>query len=165
MSLTAIIVLGLLSGLTFTLAWGAFEDLTNRVIPHAVVFVTAGLWLIYIATGHGDWMGGLIAATAFLVVGFGLFYFNLMGGGDVKLMSAVGLWTGLSYALPFVFYMTVAGGVVAAGVLVTHRFRLRAAGMKSGDGDEQTVPTVPYGLAIAFGGILAVWQAALTEVT
>ena len=140
------------------LAWGALEDLRRRIIPHAVVFAAAGLWLVYIVLGHGSLQGGLIAGAVLLGLGFLLFQFNLMGGGDVKLMAAIGLWTGLSHLVHFVFYTTIAGGFVALAVLVAHRMRPQVA-----DGEEQAVPTVPYGLAIAFGGTVAVWQAALME--
>lgn len=176
MPLETIILIGLLSGLTFTLAWAAWEDIRNRIIPHFAVFTVAGLGIVYLISGYGSWQSGLIAASILLVIGFVLFQFNLMGGGDVKLMAAMGLWTGLTHAVPFVFYTTIAGGVVALAVLIVHRTGPRMAtepkmtNAPSGsparrkDPDHQTSPTVPYGVAIAVGGTIAVWQAALMEV-
>ena len=158
MTLSGIILLTLLVALTALLAWGAFEDVKQRLIPHNVVFAIAGLWLVFAFLGYGDWQSGLISAGLFLIAGFALFQLNLMGGGDAKLMTAVALWTGMDQALEFAFYTAVAGGFVALAVLVTHKLRPQVA-----QGEEEVAPTVPYGLAIAFGGAWAVWQSALTE--
>ncbi len=56
------------------------------------------------------------------------------GMGDVKLMAAAGAVVGTGHILPFLFAMTLAGGVIALGYLVAHR------GARA---------TMPYGPAIA----------------
>ena len=79
-------------------------------------------------------------------------------GGDAKLIAAMGLWTGLNQIVPFILYTAMAGGVVTLAVLVIHRLKVR-----NSDNVVHSAATVPYGVAIALGGAIAAWQAALTE--
>jgi len=143
----------LLGGLFITLAWCIFEDVRRRVIPHLATGLVVGLYVVYAAAGYADPLSGLAAGGIYLVVGFVLFQFNLLGGGDAKLIAAVALWAGLDRALPLAFYTTMAGGVVALGVLIAQR--VQAAGSS-----EKVTMTVPYGIAIAAGGSLVALQAA-----
>lgn len=152
---TAIVPLAALFGL---LAWCAVEDIRTRTIPHAAIAAIVLVYVVYALAGHADWVSGLIAAGILLVAGFALFYFHIMGGGDAKLIAAMGLWTGLSHIVPFILHTAIAGGAVTLVVLVIHRFKVRNSGSVV-----HSAPTVPYGVAIALGGALAAWQASLTE--
>lgn len=152
---TAIMPLAALFGL---LAWCAVEDIRTRTIPHAAVAAIVLIYAFYALSGHADWIGGLISAGILLAVGFLLFYFNLMGGGDSKLIAALGLWVGLGHLAAFVLYTAIAGGLVSVCVLLIHRHKARNSGNVVG-----SAPTVPYGVAIALGGSIAAWQAFLTE--
>jgi prepilin peptidase CpaA len=148
----------LLSTLVALLGWCSFEDVRSRTIPHAAILSIVALYAIYAAAGYGDWRTGLAGAGILLLIGFILFHLNVMGGGDSKLIAALGLWTGLGAMGSFVFYTALAGGVVALLVLLRQRQRVRADAALA-----EARPTVPYGVAIAFGGTVAVWQSALTK--
>lgn len=152
---TAIMPLAALGGL---LAWCAVEDIRTRTIPHAAIAAVVLVYAVHAPAGHADWVSGLIGAGILLVAGFVLFYFHIMGGGDAKLIAAMGLWTGLSHIVPFILYTAITGGVVTLAVLVIHRLRVR-----NSDTVVHAAPTVPYGVAIALGGAVAAWQASLTE--
>lgn len=152
---TAIVPLAALFGL---LTWCAVEDIRTRTIPHAAIAAIVLVYAVYALAGHADWSSGLIAAGILLVGGFILFYFHIMGGGDAKLIAAMGLWTGLGHIVPFIVYTAIAGGAVTLAVLVIHRIKVR-----NSDSVVHSAPTVPYGVAIALGGALAAWQAYLTE--
>ncbi|MFN3231541.1 MAG: prepilin peptidase [Alphaproteobacteria bacterium] len=130
-----------------TLIWCTVEDVRRRVIPHSATAAVVGLYIVYAAAGYSDPLSGIAAGALYLLIGFVLFQLNLLGGGDAKLIAAVALWAGLDGALPLAFYVTMAGGVVALGVLITHRIRVHADGSA-----KNTVATVPYGMAIAVGG-------------
>jgi prepilin peptidase CpaA len=147
-----------LAGLLGLLTWCAIEDVRSRTIPHAAIAAIIVLFVPYALAGHGHWLQGLISAVILLLAGFALFYFRVMGGGDAKLIAALGLWVGLTHLVSFLLYTAMAGGVVTLGVVIIHRIRERNSGIV-----ERTIPTVPYGVAIAFGGIIAAWQACLTE--
>ena len=80
------------------------------------------------------------------------FYAGLMGGGDVKLAAALALWFSPAATLKFLVLMSLAGGVLTLAVLALHRLR-----KKSGQ------PEIPYGVAIAFGGLAILTQRFLNQ--
>ena len=93
--------------------------------------------------------------VAALVVGFGLFALNLLGGGDAKLMAAGAMWMGYDLALPYVAYITIFGGVLSLIILGYRRFvPVHAMSLPgwavrlhtNGGG-------IPYGIAIAAAGL------------
>jgi prepilin peptidase CpaA len=75
------------------------------------------------------------------------FYAGLMGGGDVKLAAAIALWFPPGLTIKFLVLMSVAGGVLTLGLLVWHRAKRR-----------EGRPEIPYGVAIAFGGLAILAQ-------
>jgi prepilin peptidase CpaA len=152
---TTILPLAALFGL---LAWCAAEDIRSRTIPHAAIAAIILVYGLYALVGTPNWVHGLISAGILLLVGFALFYFHIMGGGDSKLIAAMGLWVGLSHLVAFILYTAIAGGFVTIAVLVIHHIKVRRS-----DTITLPAPTVPYGVAIALGGSIAAWQASLTE--
>jgi prepilin peptidase CpaA len=83
-----------------------------------------------------------------LLVGTTAFSAGWLGGGDVKLFAAAGLWFDLRTATWFVALTFFAGGVVALGYLASRPFRRRSQSMKN--------TRVPYGIAIALGALAMV---------
>jgi prepilin peptidase CpaA len=108
-----------------------------------------------------------IVALVVLLAMFIAFSLGWIGGGDAKLTSAVTLWVGAQHTLDFLAYTAVFGGVLSFIIL---QFRsivlpyqllrmswiIRLHGSNTG---------VPYGVAIALGGIISfqdtVWTAAV----
>jgi len=105
---------------------GSVIDVRGRRIPNLVTgpAIIAGLMLHAIC---GGWRGLGDSALAGVIAGGIFLIFYLAGGigaGDVKLMTAVGCFAGLS-ALPLVVISTVlAGGVIALAIGIYKR-RLR----------------------------------------
>jgi prepilin peptidase CpaA len=89
-----------------------------------------------------------------LIIGTPFFATGKMGGGDVKLLAAAGLWFDLRGALVMLLWVLIAGGLLAILVLVIRLFgwsesaRDRVHLLKKGGG-------IPYGVAIAAGTMLA----------
>jgi prepilin peptidase CpaA len=75
-----------------------------------------------------------------------------MGGGDVKLAAALALWFSPSGTLRFLVVMSLAGGVLTLVLVAWHRARNR-----------QGRPEIPYGVAIAFGGLVILAQRFLNQ--
>ena len=71
----------------------------------------------------------------------------MMGGGDVKLAAALALWFPPAATIKFLVLMSLAGGVLTLVVLVWHRAKRR-----------EGRPEIPYGVAIAFGGLAILAQ-------
>jgi prepilin peptidase CpaA len=92
-----------------------------------------------------------IAAAVFVLLA-GAFYAGMMGGGDVKLAAALALWFSPLSALRFLVYMSIAGGVLTLVVMIIHRIKKK-----------QGRPEVPYGVAIAIGGLAILAQRFLNQ--
>ena len=82
----------------------------------------------------------------------GAFFAGMMGGGDVKLAAALALWFPPLATIKFLVLMSLAGGVLTMAVLAFHRLRKR-----------EGRPEIPYGVAIAFGGIAILTQRFLNQ--
>ena len=107
-------------GITVLLLVGAAIDLRTHRIPNALTYGGAVVGLIV-----NVWLGretGLIASTTGWLAGVLLlaipFVLRGIGGGDVKLLAAVGAWGGPLYALHALFFGALAGAVVAIGFLI-----------------------------------------------
>ena len=94
----------------------------------------------------------LAAAAVVFVVLAGAFYFGMMGGGDVKLAAALALWFSPPEILKFLVVMSIAGGVLTIVILIAHRLR-----------SKEGRPQIPYGVAIAFGGLVILTQRFLNQ--
>jgi prepilin peptidase CpaA len=133
-------------------AAAAVTDSRSRRIPNPLSAALALLGLARIAfalaTGGGAAALGLdlLAALAVFVPAALAFRFGLLGGGDVKLMAAGALWLGPAALGPYLLTTVLAGGALAVLFLLWRVARPRRADGKG--------PSLPYGVAIAAGGIL-----------
>lgn len=137
---------GLLAALAIALLYAAATDIRRRQIDNwltASIACTAPLF--WWASGLDPWPGMAIqlgvAVTVFAILS-GLFALRMMGGGDVKLLTALALWIVPADFLRLIVVMAIVGGVltvIVGGWHVIRRQRDRIA--------------VPYGVAIAFGGL------------
>lgn len=150
-------------------------DLTTRRIPNAMTFGGALAAVAYHAWAEGA--DGLVFAAAGWTVGVGFFLFPFLlgglGGGDVKLVAALGAWLGPSEALWLALYSCVAGGVLAVAValasgylrtalanvslLLTHWrisgfIRLQEVSLEGSTG-----PRLAYAVPIFVGTVVTLW--------
>jgi prepilin peptidase CpaA len=138
---------------------GAVDVMTRR-IPNSLVVGTAALFLpAALVTGMPIWIMSLHVATAavLLALGFGLFSFGVVGGGDAKMMAAAGLWLGFPCSILFITFSALAGGLLAAAMGLWFLVTMEG-GMHSAWFDKAVAPlkpSVPYGFALAAGAILA----------
>ena len=97
----------------------------------------------------------IAAGAALFLLGYGLFSFRLVGGGDAKLMAAAAIWFGWAGLYQFFMATAMAGGVLALSLLAWSYIRIHAEarnlpllkrfGMAR--------PPIPYGFAFAIGAI------------
>jgi len=116
-----------------------------------VAALAAGLPLTTIGLHFGI---GLVA----LVAGMAMFALRWLGGGDAKLFAAVALWMGWPAVATFLALAAVAGGALAAVLLLLRSAAFRPLALlgprwvvrlaEPGEG-------VPYGVAIAIGALAA----------
>lgn len=152
----------------------AFLDLRSRRIPNWLT-ATGAIVGLSINGYQGGWNGlktGLLGMLLALLVYGLLFAIRAMGGGDVKLMAAVGAFTGPEAWL-YIFAITaVVAGAVAVVTLLTRGGLLRAlsnVGAILGslarfraphhdhpdlDVAHPTARTMPHGASIAVGVLI-----------
>lgn len=139
----------LLIGLMAALALAAFTDIRRRQIDN---WLTGGIAL---AAPLFWWSDGLslwpdvaiqfgLALTAFVILA-GMFALRMMGGGDVKLLTALALWIEPEWFGRLVVIMALAGGVLTLVLAAWHVTRRRKDKL-----------AIPYGVAIAFAGLWVV---------
>lgn len=149
------VIAALLSGILFCVA---VSDVMDRRIPNAAVAAVIGLFALWtLADGGASLVPGLAAAAIGFGVGFALYAMRVMGAGDVKLFAAVALFTGLAYLHIFALATVLAGGALAVVSLAARPRRALAIFMLRGKADDGR--GVPYGVAIAVGGLICVWGA------
>lgn len=146
-----------IDALFYALLFGAgVSDLLRFRIPNAIVLAIAVLFLAaaMAAPGKVDWLGHLGAGVAVLVCAAFMFHFNLMGGGDAKMLAAVAFWTGFTALLPFLVVVSVIGGVLALVLLV---LRFVCKRLPAVDWPRLLLPgnPMPYGVAIGGGAAVA----------
>ena len=96
--------------------------------------------------------------AAALVLGFVMYSFRWIGGGDAKLFAVAALWLGWPAVTTYALTTTIAGGVLAVSLLALRSPYLRPwvvtapawLGRLAEPGE-----AVPYGLAIAVGALAA----------
>lgn len=140
---------GLLIALVGLLVIAAVGDVRRYLIPNRLCGVVAALALPYwiavcMQTGAPLLPAlGLQLGVALLVfAGFALlFALGAMGGGDVKLIAALALWVPAHRIPELLFFVALAGGVLALVLILARRVR------------GSTSRAVPYGVAIAAGGL------------
>ena len=135
-------------------------DAETRIIPNSLVLgLVVGFAALAPLAGFGPAAMALHFGVALLALaaGFGLFAAGWLGGGDGKLIAATALWLGPAATIDFVLVAALAGGALAMGLLA---FRMQpmppvlvtrewAMALHAPDGP------VPYGIALAAGGLAA----------
>ncbi len=152
MSVYAICMLCLLSVLLVT---AAITDIRSRIISNrlnAAIALLAVPWWFALGYGGYDILFQICLSAALLVVFAIFFALRMMGGGDVKLLAALGLWLPLTKMLILLEWMAIGGGVLTLGMVIAHR--VRKAPEK---------PEIPYGVAIVGAGLLVLANDILTK--
>ena len=134
----------------------AIEDAARLRISNLIcVLILAGAFLAMAVTGPvGALWQNVVVFGALLAAGTALFASGKLGGGDVKLLAAAGLWFDIRSGIVMLTSVLLAGGVLALLILALRMFdwsegtvaRVRLLRPKSG---------IPYGVAIAGGVLIA----------
>jgi prepilin peptidase CpaA len=141
--------LALLAALVLLLVSAGIQDARTREIANwknAAILALAPLWW---------WSNGLsllpdvaiqlaIGGVVFALF-CGAFYFNWMGGGDVKMIGALALWLPFQALAWMLIIMSLLGGALTVLLVVERLVRRK-------DGNIE----VPYGVAIALAGLIAI---------
>jgi prepilin peptidase CpaA len=140
------IVYGLVGALAIALLIAAFTDIRRRQIDNWLnAAIALGAPLFWWATGLSVWPGMVmqlgLAVVTFAILA-GLFAIRAMGGGDVKLLTALALWLPVMAFVRLLLVMAIAGGVLTVALGMWHIMRRHPGRLK-----------IPYGVAIAAAGL------------
>ena len=153
--------------LPFILAFACYGEIRERRIPN---WLTLGGIVLGIGAGliEGD-LEGLKDSALGLAIAGGMFLpfclLGVVGGGDMKLMAAVGAIVGWPMVLRVLCNTCIAGGVISVAIMAWHgvllttlanAFRIMV-GMPRRVRGLRNPPMVPYALAITVGTLIAVF--------
>lgn len=150
-------------------------DVRMRRIPNLLTFGAAATGLVYhfISGGVGAFShsaaGWFVGALVFVVP----FALRGLGGGDVKLLAALGAWIGPNDVVWLALYTGIAGGVIAVAVALANGYLRRAfdniwlllchwrvAGLSVLPEltlDASSAPKLAYAVPILAGMVAVVW--------
>ncbi len=152
--------------LPLVLGIACYTEIRFRRIPNVLTVST----MIFGLAGWGilNGLDGILFSLYGLLIGGGVFLpfclMGILGGGDMKLMAAAGAVIGYPLIIPALCYTCFSGGIIA---LVTAAwqgqilsalarcFHIIFGGSKKRSEGLKKAPTLPYGIAIASGTILA----------
>ena len=137
---------GLLIALAIALLIAAFTDMRRRQIDNWLnVAIALGAPVFWWASGMALWPDVAIqlgVALAAFAVFAGMFALKMMGGGDVKLLTVLALWITPFNFMQLLLIMALAGGALTVAMFFWHTARRQKERL-----------AIPYGVAIAFGGL------------
>ncbi|MDK4705128.1 MULTISPECIES: A24 family peptidase [unclassified Rhizobium] len=138
----------------------AISDLLTMTIPNRLSLALAiSFFVLAPIAGLPFTEIGIHFAGAGLVflACFALFALNVMGGGDAKLLAAATLWFGFDSSLiEFLVYVAFIGGVLTILIVLlrSQADTILAIGLPLPN-SLVIAKKIPYGVAIAIGGIIA----------
>ncbi|WP_409562134.1 prepilin peptidase [Hyphomicrobium sp. MC8b] len=140
------------------MAFAAANDLLTMKIPNRIpMALVSGFVVIALLTRMPLDVFGMNLAVGFsiLAVTFSLFAFNLLGGGDAKLIAAGALWIGAAHIIDYLLLTTIFGGALCLAILAYRRWVPATALALPGWAHRLHTEKgpVPYGIAIAAGAL------------
>ncbi|NNC36206.1 MAG: hypothetical protein EX271_01495 [Acidimicrobiales bacterium] len=147
--------------LIIVLIAAAIYDVKTFTIPHFFSYAVIGLFVIkslWVGINFAYFPWHLLSMAIAFALGFLLFVLKLMGGGDVKLFAALGIWVFPLGLLGLVFCIAITGLLISTGVAM---YKMASSAHTNGE-----TPTfadryqsirrirIPYGPAIAIGTTL-----------
>lgn len=144
----------------------ALWDLRKFIIPN---WLNAAILLLFpvaalLLPDSFPWLSHLGAAVAGFALLAPLFFLGWLGAGDVKMFAAVAAWTGFAEFAALLVYVVFSGGLLALVLLALRG--LAPLVLRLASGPESLVPPrvlrrdgpLPYGVAIAAGGLLVAFR-------
>ncbi len=149
--------------LAAALGYGCISDIRRLRLPDSVWLVTlATFFFHYWLQGAQEslaphlWAGGIVFALTYAICLWGV-----LGGGDVKLISALVFWGGSRDGLVFLTVMALIGGLIALALLILRASMARWPCVKPYIPSRRLKAWArhrmyPYGIAICLAGLILI---------
>lgn len=150
--------------LTFTsfsilMLYAAYSDLRSYTLPNFIsILLVIGFAVIVAIIQPPLSAVGWHVGVGFLMfaIGFAMFAAGVLGGGDVKVIAALGLWFGPNNFFAFFTLMAIFGGVLAISLLLFRKMKVPEKWLENPSvrGWHDKNEGIPYGVAIAIAAII-----------
>ena len=149
-------IFALVATLGVLLLSAGLEDVRRREIANwknAAIALLAPLW--WLANGLPLIQMAILAGVALAVFALfaAAFALGQIGGGDVKLIGALALWLPLQPLVSALVVMALVGGAITIAMVIE-----RAWHRQSG------ILEIPYGVAIAIAGLIAIREPIFNQI-
>lgn len=148
----------------------AITDILKHKVYNVVTYpaIAVGFSLGFLVNGKTGFINSLIG----FLFGFGILLIvhilGGMGGGDVKLMGAIGALYGYPFIINALFFSVMVGGIISLSIIIWQGrlfmslrnvfvaiFTSVVPGVKNKPLDPSNSIAIPYGFAICFGTLWA----------
>ncbi|EPC7927151.1 A24 family peptidase [Yersinia enterocolitica] len=126
--------------LILQLLFVCYSDIRHRTISNNFI-ITIAINTVALGLATHQAVNIIIPLSA-LLIGYIIFYFDLIGGGDVKLITVLLFALTTTQSLDFILYTAIMGGVVIIIGMLVNREDIKQHG-------------VPYAVAISAGFLLS----------
>ncbi|HDL7850702.1 TPA: prepilin peptidase [Yersinia enterocolitica] len=126
--------------LILQLLFVCYSDIRHRTINNNFI-ITIAINTVALGLATHQAVNIIIPLSA-LLIGYIIFYFDLIGGGDVKLITVLLFALTTTQSLDFILYTAIMGGVVMIIGMLVNREDIKQHG-------------VPYAVAISAGFLLS----------
>lgn len=167
---------GLLIFFPFLMIYAAASDLFSMTISNKVSLALIGgfmVFAIFMGFTATEILWHWAAFGLVLVIGFGLFAFGAMGGGDVKLAASTALWFGWAHLGEYILLTSILGAVLTlAFIFGRTKYVPEVIGRIEWVRRLYNHQQVPYGIALGAAALMVypqtpfmqhVFAAALTQ--
>jgi|GEM_PF-1650628 len=148
-------------------------DMKEFIIPNILVLALLILYpvmFLSLPVMH-DWKMSVVIGGGVFAIGFLLYCLKLTGGGDVKLLAVLALYTGKETIVDLLINMAIFGGLLCLSIIVLRP--LVSYVMTKKGRTESEIPRilrvgeryVPYGVAIGCAFLVLLWSGRITGIS
>ena len=135
----------------------ALNDANAMKIPNRIPLIVLAAYFAMVPftwVGFPMFLEHMTVGTVVFALGFAMFAFGWMGGGDAKLLAATAFWFTWSDAFAYMIWTAIFGGALTLFILLGRSYiPARVITTQWAQTMFKDETKIPYGLALAAGAI------------
>ncbi|MEP4053140.1 MAG: prepilin peptidase [Litorimonas sp.] len=140
----------------------ALNDANAMKIPNRIPLIVLAAYFAMVPftwAGIPMFLEHLTVGTVLFAIGFAMFAFGWMGGGDSKLLAATAFWFTWHDAFIYMIYTALFGGAITLFIMLGRKYiPVRVMTSQWAHTMFRDETKIPYGLALAAGAIMTLPQ-------